>query len=246
MMTCREASASDLAARYVSGQLGPEERDSYEQHYFQCAHCFDDVQLHMSMQAALKNAPKFEPARIHRPWVAWGAIAATVVIMATIGFYRLRLQPRAAAPPATAAAPAAADPFEALARVEPPPYQPPVLRGADPQREPHFRLGMESYRAANYAAAIDQLSQADPKSPDVQLFLGISYLMRDQPDAALSHLRATLQLGDSLDIEPAHFYLAKAFLKRHDAASAKAELDAVIALHGDYEKQAHEILSKIP
>src|SRR5215475_3379176 len=112
MMTCEQAAATELAARYVSGQLGPDERDSYEQHYFECARCFEEVRLQMSMHAALKNAPKHEPSRVHKPWVAWGAIAATVFVMASIGFYLLR--PAAVVAPVASAAPQP-DPLELLA-----------------------------------------------------------------------------------------------------------------------------------
>jgi hypothetical protein len=249
-MNCEQAAGTDLAARYATSQLSPEERDSYEQHYFECWHCFEEVQLHLSMQAALKTVPRVQAARAGhaaRGWAAWVGIAATVIVMASIGSWRLRLPARPPQPAVSSvpvAAPAPPDPIELLARVDPPVYQPPALRGA--ASDPHFRNGMEQYRQAKYAAANDELSQADPKSPDVQLFLGISYLLQNQPDAAVSHLRATLKLGDSLDLEPAHFYLAKTFLKRRDAAGARAELQAVIALHGDYEKAAREIVEKLP
>lgn len=241
MTTCEQAAASDLAARYVSGRLEPDERERFEEHYFECAHCFDDVQLQLSLHAALQTAAPMKPARGHKTWVAWGAIAATVVVMASIGFWRLRLPSRPVPQPAAAAT--QPDPVDLLARVDPPLYQPPALRGAAP--DPHLHQGMEQYRLANYAGAIDELSQADPRSPDVQLFLGISYLMRNDAEAAISHLRATLQLGDSLDIEPAHFYLAKAFLKRRDTASAVKELEAAAAMHGDYEKQSRDLLAHI-
>ena len=246
MITCEQTTTSDLAARYVAGQLDPQERNSFEEHYFDCARCFDEVQLQLSLQSAMKSAPvelRNPAAKKHvKTWVAWSAVAATVVVMASIGFWRLRIPSRAPQPVA-AVAPAQPDPLELLARVEPPPYQTPALRGASP--EPHFRSGMDQYRQANYAAAIDELSQADPRSPDVQFFLGVSYLLRNDADAAVSHLRATIALGDSLDVEPAHFYLAKAFVKRKDTASAMKELEAAVAIHGDYEKRSQELLDHL-
>src|SRR5579885_1182002 len=99
MITCEQAVASELASRYVSGQMDAGERDSYEQHYFQCARCFDDVQFHMSLQSALKAVPRLESPHAQRTWVAWGAIAATVIVMASIGFWRLQIpRQRRAAP----------------------------------------------------------------------------------------------------------------------------------------------------
>ena len=243
-MTCEQAAAADLAFRYVANQLDQEERNAFESHYFECAPCFDQVQLNLSMQASLMRGPRLMPVRHQRTWFAWTAIAATVVIMASIGFWRLRIPSRAPQrPQASVATAPQPDALALLARIELPVYQTPALRGAAP--EGHFREGMERYRGANYAGAIDELSQADPRSPDVQFFLGVSYLMQDQADAAISHLRATLQLGESLDIEPAHFFLAKAFLRRKDTASASKELDAAIALHGDYENKARDLAVKL-
>ncbi len=240
-MNCEHAAASDLASRYVAGHLDPAEQDAFERHYFECARCFDEVQLQLSIQKGVRDVPIAKPAQIYKGWVAWAAIAATVVVMASIGFWRLRIPARPPQPVASVTP--QADPLELLARVEPPPYQAPALRGA--AGDAHFRQGMEHYRQGIYAAAIDELSQADPRSPDVQLFLGISYLMRNQPDAAVSHLRATLQLGDSLDLEPAHFYLAKALLRRRDVPGAARELEAAAAMHGDYEKQSRELLERL-
>jgi hypothetical protein len=43
----------------------------------------------------------------------------------------------------------------------------------------------------------------------------------------------------------AHFYLAKALIRKSDTAGAAAELERAIALHGDRETQSHELLGQL-
>jgi tetratricopeptide (TPR) repeat protein len=107
---------------------------------------------------------------------------------------------------------------------------------------------MAQYRVGNYEPAIVALTSAagaDPKSADAQFFLGICYLLTGRTDLAVARLRATIDLGDSLDLEMAHFYLAKALLREKDAAGAEAELERAIAMHGDLERQSRELLDRI-
>ena len=74
---------------------------------------------------------------------------------------------------------------------------------------------------------------------------GICYLLTRHTDLAVGRLRATIDLGDSLDLEMARFYLAKALLREKDATGAEAELERAIAMHGDLEKQSRELLDGI-
>ena len=91
---------------------------------------------------------------------------------------------------------------------------------------------MALYRQGQFAAAIPGLlaaATADPKSPDPQFFLGICYLMDGRSEEAITHLRATIELGSTLDLEMAHFYLAKALLREKETARAEGELERAIA-----------------
>ena len=75
-----------------------------------------------------------------------------------------------------------------LARVEPPAYAAPVLRGGTTVNT-EFRTAMEKYRQGVYAAAIPGLLEAartDAQDTDAQFFLGICYLMDGQTDAGIS------------------------------------------------------------
>jgi FimV-like protein len=45
--------------------------------------------------------------------------------------------------------------------------------------------------------------------------------------------------------EPARFYLAKAYLGQGDPSAARQQLEAVLAMHGELEKQAQALLAQI-
>ena len=139
-------------------------------------------------------------------------------------------------------------PLEQLARVDPPPYEPLTLRGAPDEAAARFERGMEQYRKADYRGTVADLGAAaalDPDAPHSRFFLGISHLMLGDDTAAIDSLRATVALGDSAYLEEAHWYLAKAFLRRKDVPAAETHLKALIALRGSESDKARQLLTEL-
>lgn len=245
-MTCEEVETAELAEKYVLGQLDSDGQAEYEAHFFRCSHCFEELQLRQAMQAELSamaaGRPAPQPRQRPNAWMAWAAVAAILALAIGVGWWRIA---RPVTPPVShnAAGPS----LDLLARVDPPPYTPPALRGAA-KEDTRFRDAMEKYRQGQFAAAIPGLlaaTEADPKSADPQFFLGICYLMDGRTDEAIAHLRATIDLGPTLDVEMAYFYLAKALLREKETVRAEGELERVIALHGDLESQSRELLAQL-
>jgi len=85
----------------------------------------------------------------------------------------------------------------------------------------------------------------DPDAPHIVFFLGISHLMLGQDDAAIAGLRATIALGDSPYLEEAHWYLAKAFLRRNDLRAAETQLRTLIDLRGSGRAEARRLLTQV-
>lgn len=251
-MTCEEIETGELAEKYVLGQLGADDEEAYEAHYFRCTRCFDELKLLQDMQPALRemagSRPVSIPARRVHIWIGWAAAAAILTLATGVGWWRVAHPSAGPEAAQQKAVPKPAGPsFEMLARVEPPTYTAPSLRGASAP-DPRFRAAMEKYREGNFGAAIPGLlavAEADPKAADLQFFLGICYLMDGRTDEAITHLRATTELGETVDLEMAHFYLAKALLREREAARASAELERAIALHGDLERQSKELLQQV-
>lgn len=134
--------------------------------------------------------------------------------------------------------------YQLLSRFVPPPYQPTSV--ADHSKQ--FRQGMEKYAKGDDAGAITDLraaAETQPDSVEARFYLGICLLLNDQSDAGMAELRRVIALGDGPYLERARFYLAKALIGKRDIGGARRELDAVIAMHGEMEKQAQVLVRQI-
>jgi hypothetical protein len=98
-----QAIQTQASTRYILGELLPAERDSFEEHYADCSHCLNDVELAAAFAANSKevfreralagNAPKGIPWFTWRPFPALALSAALNLILVAglgIGFLRLR------------------------------------------------------------------------------------------------------------------------------------------------------------
>ena len=132
--------------------------------------------------------------------------------------------------------------------MEAPPYSETILRGAEDQGQEAFRTAMQNYSTEDYAKAIPGLQTAVKGNPQVASFnfyLGACYLLTDRTDPAIVYLRKTISLGNPAYSESAHFYLAKAYLKKKKISDAEEELQKVVQLHGSRETEAGEIIRQL-
>ena len=264
-MDCGRVAADEILEKYLAGTLTDEDREAFEEHYFGCARCFDDLQILQSIRAELLASPTAgtvaRPAR-RWTWAASLALAAVAVlaVAATLWMRRppvsgLHEQTASAPPPTERPEPrrpqASSDPLpslDELARVEPPPYEALALRGTTDEAMARFRTGMDRYRRADYRGAVSDLRAAaalEPAAPGISFFLGVSHLMLGHDDQAIAHLRTTVALGDSAYFEDAHWYLAKGYLRRRDLGAAETELKTVIQLHASRADEALRLLADV-
>ncbi len=253
-MECVHIKREEVVERYLTGSLGPEERESFEEHYFACEQCFAALQAQRALQAELSaSAPQIRamPAPNPTAW-RWTAAMATaaVVILAVLGI-RWGMKPDLSppAPPTQTMQPGPAGPSLAeLARFDPPTYTPAVLRGAQDEPMRKFRVAMKHYQQGNYARAITGLRAAaklNPKDAGALFFLGVSYLLSGQTDEGIAVLQQSVALGETPYLEDAHHYLAKAFLRKGDLEAARRELEEVVRLEGDREDEARRLLQQL-
>ena len=258
-MTCEDVTTSEIVEKYLLDQLSEDSRDSFEQHYFECARCFGLLQTYRAMQAELARTRA--SALVEAPkagWVwrwAWAPAMAVVIIAVSVTVW---LRPPAtplepSRPPATSASPAAAPPpaspsLEQLARFDPPKYTPGRLRGAPDEATARFQEAMKAYVRGDYRAAVPGLvaaSKLDPEAAHIHFFLGISRLLTDQPALAIESLRRTIALRDSQYREDAHFYLAKAYLQTGNIEAAMKELTNTLAFRGERASEAERLLQDV-
>ena len=263
-MDCDRVAREDILENYLGDRLSPDDREAFEQHYFECARCFDDLRLLESIRTALRPAARSSalPTRQRLTWLAPAAgLAAAIVLASAVALWRGReisvAPPEAGAnrtvseipaPNPTPPPPAAPRPsLQELARVEPAPYEPLTFRSASADVAA-FRRGMERYRQADYRGAIVDLRAAqelDPDAPHVHFFLGVSHLLLGEDTDAVEQLRRTIALGDSPYLEEAHLYLAKAFLRQKDLDAAEQQLRELIALGGPGIEEARRLAAEV-
>ena len=180
-MDCDRAAREEVFESYVANRLSEEDRTAFEDHYFGCARCFEELQTLQGIRDVLSHGgaqSERNTARRLRGWAPALGLAATVVL-ATGAMLWMRspappgppesdqpqLQSRATSPerPVASESEPAVSPKPSLAeltRVQPPPYQPLRLRGLPDEATTRFLSGMEHYRKADYGAAVTDLRAA--------------------------------------------------------------------------------------
>src|SRR4051812_38998578 len=93
------------AERYLLGQLDPQVRDEYEDHYFNCGECAEDVRLTAAFLDNAKpllraNEAKRQPAPFKSRWFGWlwpmpaGAAAFAMMLLGVVGYQNIVLLPQ--------------------------------------------------------------------------------------------------------------------------------------------------------
>jgi len=132
--------------------------------------------------------------------------------------------------------------YELLAAFQPPQYVP------ESPAPKTFENAMQRYASQDLAGAIGGLratAKATPEFLPAHFYLGISLLLAGDRIAGIEELRWVVDVGPSPYLERARFYLAKGLIAEHDIPRAQAQLKALIAQHGDLEKQATVLLTQI-
>jgi hypothetical protein len=100
-----EAKRLHAAEKYVLGELSADQRDAYEEHYFDCAECAEDVKATLTFVTAGREVFREEPAPVapkelapHSRWTSWFrpmiAIPAMAVLLLAIGYYSRTSKPQ--------------------------------------------------------------------------------------------------------------------------------------------------------
>jgi tetratricopeptide (TPR) repeat protein len=261
-MKCEDVAGPDVASDYLLGVLPEEERDAYEAHFFECDRCFAELEVARSTQAVLKRESQASPP-VPKPQRAapWLPIAAALAAASIVGMlWRsgpppvLDPSPAGPASPAPSAAsmpPSSPGPLpdlSPLAQFDPPPYEPPRLRGAPAADTAGFDRAMARYRRGDFAGAVPGLEEHLRRHADDQraaFYLGVSLLATHQAEAAARRLERVASAGDSPYEEEAWYLLAKAHIERGDVGAAIAALDRTAALKGERAGEARALRERL-
>lgn len=86
-----EAVDSQAAERYVLGEMSADERDRFEEHFFDCSECSQSVRDDVSIAAAIRTAARKQAAA---PRNAWRAAAVAAALLAVVGYQNFVTIPR--------------------------------------------------------------------------------------------------------------------------------------------------------
>jgi len=254
-MECAKFESNEFVERYLTGTLGAEERESFEEHYFACERCFAGLQVQRALQAELSaSAQQIRTTVLTRPvalrWKFAFAAAAVVILSVFILRWAANRNPSPTVRPVELAKSTPTGPsLSDLAQFDPPAYTPTILRGSQTRAMREFRMAMKAYQQGDYARAVTTLQtdvNLNPEDPGALFFLGVSHLLAGQTANGITVLQQCIALGNTPYLEEAHFYLAEGFLRKGDASAARSELGEVVRLKGDYEDKAQRLLEQLP
>ena len=250
-MTCTDVDERDIAESYLLGRLNEDDRTAFEQHYFECARCYSQLEAIGAVREALARQPRRSTLSSRWPWLA-AAAALLLAISSALVWQSLRSGDRAQPAGNVVSAPAERPPSpnpEELARLAvfaPPPYSPTRFRNSADRAA--FTLGMREYVAQEFQRAIPALERAlreSPSAEDARFYLGASYLLAGRSPDAISALDPLASSTRSPYAEEAQFLIAKAHLKAGDLPAALVALDKTTAMRGDREQEARALRTRV-
>lgn len=250
-MTCAQIQDAGIAEKYLRRELSEADATAFEAHYFHCADCLGHLELLESMRKELQGPPPAVAIKPRMPWI-WPSLAAAMVLLAAVLVWRNAVPPSIGPPSNAAPSPAAAhisgevaSELALLARLTPPPYRPAVTRTAQPNLP--FEKAMEPYAIGDYASASQTLAPllTGSSSLPAAFYLGIAKMQLAQPVEAAQLFTAVIARGDTLFLEQARLYRAKAYLRTQRIDDAVQDIEAAISLRGDREEEARQLLRRV-
>ena len=252
-MTCEEFKKSDVIEHYIQGKLSEKEREAFGRHFFECDQCFHELKFRKDLiQVCMEHSKElfseftngtqekrkgkwawtvgklFPAPSWQKRWIY--AAVSVVLILALISVLITSLRPNK---------------YERLAVIKPYPYLLVGLRHGAKNGERFFNEGMRLYTECHYNTAIRQLKKAvtaDPENVLAHFFLGVSFLMEQNPTRAIQNLQKVIIAEP--DSEIFHWYLGQAYLMKNEGEKALQEFQKVRDVNGTYRSDAEALIKK--
>ena len=89
-MDCARVAREEILEGYLVGRLTDEDREAFEEHYFECTRCFDELKTLQAIREELPRVGVESETTTTRPLLRWApaaAIAASVVLVVTVALW---------------------------------------------------------------------------------------------------------------------------------------------------------------
>ncbi len=239
-MNCDDVRAENLVERYVLGELDDEQQNAFEEHFFSCPDCLEELQLVQAVKSEVSEGmPESSVGAAGPDRPRWFVPATLAASLAAIGVILWALVPGQSDDRNT---------LLALSAFSPPTYTEAKLRDSLDEAQQQFRSTMSAYNDGDWQTAAEGLEAAsllDPAAANISFFLGISQLLSDQTANGIETLNQTIALGETVYLQEARFYTAKAYLRQADKAAAVRELELVAAMEGRLAGDARTLIQKL-
>ena len=257
--TCTDPKVGALLAGYEMDLLDSEQRLTFEAHLAACDACLDELFHTAPYTTAMRTAsgdvlsrlPSRSDARdvtdtrsaVEQPWWSRFRLPVLVPVAAAAAAAALLLVRPASGPGS----------LGELAIVEPLPWTTVETRAGELEAERIFQRGMANYARGDYAAAAATLSAAVErgagdstwtKLDQARLFLGLSFLLIDDPENGGPHLETAARADSPPLRDRARWYLAQSRLMTGDGGAALVILDALAESPG-YGQSARELAARV-
>lgn len=172
-MDHESAVTSHAVERFFLGEMAPDERDAFEEHFFLCELCGDDVRATSAFIENTKSifsAAPPSPGRVRRPWFAWlrpalsyspAYAAAAAVFLIMLGYQDFKVIPALKAPQAVSSGVVLDGPTRSAV---------PKLRDGE---SPHFEVPWDrrgpAYVELLHNSAIISSGEVEPPAPSQPL-----------------------------------------------------------------------------
>jgi hypothetical protein len=238
-MNCEYVEQHDILGSYMAGTLADEERDGFEEHFFGCEQCLQEVEAaRVAREVLLKRGAGLQNRR-RNWWVA--GIPAAAAIFFGLWIWKGPIPPSERLPERLPVPQKQS--YDLLGRFDPPAYRPATLRGANKLAR-SFPVAMKFYSSGNFEKAAASLKSIP--GVEAQYYLGISEVLSGDRRNGITDLKKVVAAGDNPYRSEARFYLGKALVGSGDFPAAKLEFETLITEKSEWSPQAADVLVQLP
>ncbi|HDP95465.1 MAG TPA: hypothetical protein ENN40_08925 [Candidatus Aminicenantes bacterium] len=219
---------------YLRNDLSETQRQEFENHYFSCQHCFDQLRIRRALMETNFNlkpmtiGEKVSKFRFRRHPAL---LAASLVIVIGASIMGLQWQ--------------RGKTLERISRFSPPVIL--VTETRNQQAETAYTEAVKAYQNGDYKDGVAHLSNIPEPfvSPKVRFLRGISRLLTKDPQGAAKDFEAIIAAMDPSYFDEALFYKGIALLRQGNVSGAKAVFMRLSGMFSPLKGEARKRLDMI-